>query len=56
MPCLSVGAPFSVISVVNKDSSCGVSTMFSSPDSVLVGGKVDVGKFLMMTHRHVLQL
>nr|BAC43450.1 unknown protein [Arabidopsis thaliana]BAD43318.1 unnamed protein product [Arabidopsis thaliana] len=52
----SLGVPFSVISVVNKKISCDVSTIFSSPDSGLLDGKVDVVKFLMMTYRHVLQL
>ncbi|CAH8271323.1 unnamed protein product [Arabidopsis lyrata] len=36
---VSFKAPFSFISVVNKDISCDVSTMFSSPDSVLVDGR-----------------
>ncbi|CAH8276135.1 unnamed protein product [Arabidopsis lyrata] len=41
MPCLLNGAPLRFISVVtsNKNSSCDVLAMFSSPNSVFVGGE-----------------
>ena len=40
MMCFS-RVPFRVISLVNKNSLCDISTMFSSQDSVLVVGKID---------------